>query len=228
MVGRARRVGDQLARPPPPRPRQVGPGPSSPRRSSAPPLFRRPRPSPARCPARSSAARRRRSSWGVGSCDRRTARRRRRERRVSCRRGGSRRRRATGSAKPTSAVMPLHPAWPAPRPHADWPRRSGALGRDPRLGSRDTHSSGKIASSAPSAARSATRRSLPRCLDVADGGVDLGEGYAHRSLPERATAKYRAGTRAQIRTDQRSGYGARPRPFSPIGAIVNAPHRSWN
>ena len=109
VVGRARRVGDQLgAR------RRLARGgrarrPSSPRRSSARPGARRPRPSPARRRGRSSAARRRPRSWAAGSCGRRRAPRRRRGRRASCGRGGSRRRRRPARRSRPGRSMPSTP-----------------------------------------------------------------------------------------------------------------------
>ena len=110
VVGRARRVGDQLGALRRPRSAPAGPATQQSSQIVSPTAWsadvdRR----AARCRGRSSAARRRRRSWAAGSCGRRPARRRRRARRASCGRGGSRRRRSTGSAKPTRAVMPSTP-----------------------------------------------------------------------------------------------------------------------
>ena len=119
--------------------------------------------SAARCPGRSSAARRRPRSWAACSCGRRRARRRRRGRRASCGRGGSRRgRRPARRSRPARSCR--RPRGPAPRPRAGWPRRSAASGRGPRRGSRAGRAPGR--SSARRRRRRSgrsTRRSWRRC-----------------------------------------------------------------
>ena len=183
VVGRAGRVGDQ------PRARvRLGRG----RRAGHPDVLadrqadarrRRPRSVAARCRGRSSAARRRRRSSAAGSCGRRawtapsarTARELWAWRCVAAaggRLGEADQRRDPGRRRAR-----------APRPRAGWPRRSGASGRGPRPGSRARRARGRSpARRPPRAARPIHVGDLGRvAVDVADGGVDLGEGYAHAS-----------------------------------------------
>ena len=137
-------------RPPPPRTRPAAPAPRRPRRWSGRPSGQRPRPWPAPRPGRSSAARRRPSSWAVGSCGRPPARRRRRAPQASCGRGGSRHRRRPARRSRPGRRCPA-PRGPARRSPVGWPRRSAASGRDPRLGSRAGRARGRSTSSASSA-----------------------------------------------------------------------------